>query len=56
MKRAVVWKGFASGLWHVDTTDGSKPMRCRRFRTYPAALAHALHEVGLTPTNPEEQS
>ena len=51
MKRASVWKDHASGVWHVDTTDGIKPMRCKRFLIHAAALAHALAEVGLAKKN-----
>lgn len=55
MKRAAVWKGQASGTWHVDTIDERTVMRCKRFLVYTEALAHALHKVGLTPTNPEKE-
>ncbi len=55
MKRASVWKGHALGIWHVDITDGIEPMRCKRFLTYPAALAYALAEVHPTPTGRSRQ-
>lgn len=54
--------------WRVAVHEGDIPERHRRIwdrepnvhetphPTHAAALAHALHEVGLTPTSPEEEN
>lgn len=58
MKRARVWKALDGepNPWIVYTGADSHWNSSRYLPSYTEALAHALAEVGLTPTNPKEQS
>ena len=53
MKRALVRK-YGTRCWHVCfSRHGVMIDGCATIPTHAEALAHALHEVGLTPANPE---
>lgn len=58
MKRAKVWRSEFSKEWVAVfyRTEARMSDGWEWHPTQADALAHALHEVGLTPTNPEEQS
>lgn len=58
MKRARILRmPTARRPWLVTVRlDGQRPHIPRSFYTHAEALAHALHEVGLTPTNPKEKA
>lgn len=55
MKRAVKQVVVRSrpGRWLVVAVEGNYLIVGDPHPTHAEALAHALHEVGLTPTNPE---